>query len=81
MEMALPEDADLLARVAAGDALEIVGRPDAKKTLALRTYVTQVYLPHSWLDATEPPGRACSPPTSCPWAGGWPARRCPPTTW
>ena len=43
---------------AAGNALEIVGRPDAVETLGLRTYVTQMYVPHSWIDATEPSGQA-----------------------
>ena len=45
-------------RAAAGEALEIVGRPDAVETLGLRTYVTQLYLPHSWLDATSQSGQA-----------------------
>lgn len=45
-------------RAAAGNVLEIVGRPDAVETLRLRTYVTQLYLPHLWLDATESAGRA-----------------------
>ncbi|MET7335072.1 FAD-dependent oxidoreductase [Nonomuraea sp. NPDC005650] len=45
-------------RSVAGNALEIVGRPDAAETLELRTYVTQLLLPHSWLDATSPPGRS-----------------------
>ncbi|MGW4964578.1 FAD-dependent oxidoreductase [Nonomuraea sp. NPDC004186] len=45
-------------RSVAGNALEIVGRPDAAETLALRTYVTQLLLPHSWLDATSDSGRS-----------------------
>lgn len=44
-------------RLAAGSALQIVGAPDAAETLRLRTYVSQLYLPHAWLDATSPPGR------------------------
>ncbi|MFF5294363.1 FAD-dependent oxidoreductase [Paractinoplanes globisporus] len=43
-------------RAAAGSALRIIGRPDAAETLGLRTYVTQLYLPHAWLDAASPPG-------------------------
>jgi thioredoxin reductase (NADPH) len=43
-------------RGAAGSALQIVGRPDLPETLGLRTYVTQLYLPHAWLDATTPSG-------------------------
>ncbi|WP_238006223.1 FAD-dependent oxidoreductase [Dactylosporangium sp. AC04546] len=43
---------------AAGNALEIVGRPDAADTLALRTYVAQLLVPHAWLDATSAPGHA-----------------------
>ncbi|GII51957.1 thioredoxin reductase [Planotetraspora thailandica] len=45
-------------RSVAGNALEIVGRPDAAETLELRTYVTQLLLPHSWLDATSESGRS-----------------------
>ncbi|WP_199751986.1 cyclic nucleotide-binding domain-containing thioredoxin-disulfide reductase [Actinoplanes sp. ATCC 53533] len=44
-------------RVAAGSALQILGRSDAAGTLGLRTYVSQLYLPHAWHDATSPPGR------------------------
>ncbi len=47
-----------LMRSAAGSALEIVGRPDTAETLCLRTYVTQMLLPHAWLDATSLSGRA-----------------------
>ncbi|MGW4463765.1 FAD-dependent oxidoreductase [Micromonospora sp. NPDC004704] len=43
---------------AAGNALQLVGRPDAADTLDLRTYVTQMLLPHSWLDAASDPGRS-----------------------
>jgi thioredoxin reductase (NADPH) len=42
--------------VAAGDALEIVGRPGAAESRALRTYVSQLNLPHSWVDATSVAG-------------------------
>jgi len=45
-------------RKAAGNALEIVGRPDAAATTDLRTYVTQLLLPHSWFDAASRPGRS-----------------------
>ncbi|WP_433363093.1 FAD-dependent oxidoreductase [Actinoplanes sp. CA-142083] len=45
-------------RAAAGNALEIVGRPDAAEAVGLRTYLTQLYLPHAWLDATSPSGDA-----------------------
>ncbi|GAB3512454.1 FAD-dependent oxidoreductase [Phytohabitans suffuscus] len=45
-------------RAAAGNALELVGRADAAQTLGLRTYVTQMLLPHSWLDAASPTGRS-----------------------
>ncbi|MEU4223931.1 FAD-dependent oxidoreductase [Nonomuraea sp. NPDC026600] len=45
-------------RSVAGNALEIVGRPDAAETLDLRTYVAQLLLPHSWLDATSHAGRS-----------------------
>ena len=45
-------------RGAAGNALELVGRPDAAATLDLRTYVTQLLLPHSWFDAGSPSGRS-----------------------
>ena len=47
-----------ILRSAAGSALEIVGRPAAAETLDLRTYVTQLLLPHSLIDATSPAGRA-----------------------
>ncbi|MEO3809157.1 FAD-dependent oxidoreductase, partial [Sphaerisporangium sp. B11E5] len=45
-------------RSAAGGTLEIVGQPDTAETLELRTYVTQMLLPHSWHDATSSPGRS-----------------------
>jgi thioredoxin reductase (NADPH) len=45
-------------RAAAGSALEIVGRPAAADTLDLRTYVTQMLLPHSWRSATSDHGRS-----------------------
>ncbi|MDQ7906057.1 FAD-dependent oxidoreductase [Phytohabitans sp. ZYX-F-186] len=45
-------------RAAAGNALELVGRPDAAQTLELRTYVAQMLLPHTWLDAASHPGRS-----------------------
>ncbi|MBM2619722.1 FAD-dependent oxidoreductase [Actinoplanes sp. LDG1-06] len=45
-------------RGAAGSALQIVGRPDAAETIRLRTYVTQLYLPHAWHDAGSPSGAA-----------------------
>ncbi|MGX1542667.1 FAD-dependent oxidoreductase [Streptomyces adustus] len=45
-------------RGAAGDALELVGRSDAAETLELRTYVRQMLLPNSWLDAASHPGRS-----------------------
>jgi thioredoxin reductase (NADPH) len=45
-------------RAAAGNALEIVGTPDASDTLALRTYVNQLLLPHLWIDEAWAPGRA-----------------------
>lgn len=45
-------------RATAGSALAVVGRPDAAETLGLRTYLTQLYLPHSWLDSTSPSGDA-----------------------
>ncbi|MET8784180.1 FAD-dependent oxidoreductase [Streptomyces sp. NPDC004589] len=41
---------------AAGNALELVGRSDTAETLALRTYVTQMFLPNHWLDAASRPG-------------------------
>ncbi|AWS43098.1 cyclic nucleotide-binding domain-containing thioredoxin-disulfide reductase [Streptosporangium sp. 'caverna'] len=43
-------------RSAAGSALEIIGRPDTAETLELRTYVTQMLVPHSWRSATSHPG-------------------------
>lgn len=45
-------------RSAAGNALEIVGRPDAAETIELRTYATQMLLPHSWHATTSHPGRS-----------------------
>ncbi|GAA4704004.1 FAD-dependent oxidoreductase [Phytohabitans rumicis] len=45
-------------RAAAGNALELVGRPDAAQTLELRTYVTQLLLPHTWFDAASHSGRS-----------------------
>jgi thioredoxin reductase (NADPH) len=45
-------------RGAARNALELVGRSDAAQTLELRTYVTQLLLPHSWLDAASHSGRS-----------------------
>jgi thioredoxin reductase (NADPH) len=63
-----PDIADLLLeafgerrefiRSVAGNALEIVGRPDTAETVDLRTYVTQLLLPLSWLDAASPPGHS-----------------------
>ncbi|MEV4348227.1 FAD-dependent oxidoreductase [Actinoplanes sp. NPDC049596] len=47
-----------ILRSAVGSALEIIGRPDASETLALRTYVTRMLLPHSWLDAGSVAGGA-----------------------
>ena len=47
-----------ILRSAAGSALEIVGRPDVAEARELLTYVTQMLLPHSWLDATAVSGRA-----------------------
>jgi thioredoxin reductase (NADPH) len=47
-----------LLRSSAGSALEVVGKPDAAETLRLRTFVTQMLLPHAWLDATSLSGRA-----------------------
>jgi len=43
---------------AAGSSLELVGRPEAAETLALRTYLAQFLLPHSWLDAASDHGRS-----------------------
>jgi thioredoxin reductase (NADPH) len=45
-------------RGAAGNALELVGRPYAAETLELRTYAAQMLLPNSWLDAASDPGRS-----------------------
>ncbi|MFC4588958.1 FAD-dependent oxidoreductase [Sphaerisporangium corydalis] len=45
-------------RAAAGNALEIVGRAGDAAALDLRTYVTQLLLPHVWLDATAGSGPA-----------------------
>ncbi|MFI7592097.1 FAD-dependent oxidoreductase [Micromonospora sp. NPDC049359] len=47
-----------LMRGVAGNALEIVGRPHVAESLELRTYVNQMLLPHTWLDAASLPGRA-----------------------
>jgi thioredoxin reductase/CRP-like cAMP-binding protein len=47
-----------LMRETAGHVLEIVGRADTAQSLALRTYVTQMLLPHIWLDAASVTGRA-----------------------
>ncbi|WP_422735509.1 FAD-dependent oxidoreductase [Micromonospora sp. WMMD729] len=47
-----------LMRGEAGNALEIVGRPQVAESLELRTYVNQMLLPHAWLDAASLPGRA-----------------------
>ncbi|MEU8148156.1 FAD-dependent oxidoreductase [Nonomuraea sp. NPDC048901] len=45
-------------RSAAGDVLEIVGQPETAATLELRTYATQLLLPHTWRSATSHPGRS-----------------------
>jgi thioredoxin reductase (NADPH) len=45
-------------RGVAGNVLEFVGRPDAVETLELRTYATQLLLPHSWLHPGSHPGRS-----------------------
>ncbi|MEV6158875.1 FAD-dependent oxidoreductase [Nonomuraea sp. NPDC052129] len=45
-------------RSAAGEVLEIVGQPETAATLELRTYVTQMLLPHTWRSATSHPGRS-----------------------
>lgn len=47
-----------LMRASAGSALEIVGHPEAAESLELRTYAGQMLLPHTWLDAVSPIGRA-----------------------
>ncbi|MDN3357267.1 cyclic nucleotide-binding domain-containing thioredoxin-disulfide reductase [Actinomadura sp. DC4] len=47
-----------IMRTSAGEALEIVARPDEAGGRALRAYVTRLNLPHSWLDATSATGRA-----------------------
>jgi thioredoxin reductase (NADPH) len=47
-----------IIRMAAGSALELVGRPDTAESLELRTYVNQLLLPHSWLDAASASGLA-----------------------
>ncbi|MCO6005365.1 FAD-dependent oxidoreductase [Actinoallomurus purpureus] len=47
-----------IMRASAGGALEIVARSDEARGRALRAYVTRLNLPHSWFDATSPPGRA-----------------------
>ncbi|MET7394972.1 FAD-dependent oxidoreductase [Dactylosporangium sp. NPDC005572] len=44
-------------RAAAGNALTIYARPDTAESLALRTYVTQLLLPHTW-HASPGPGLA-----------------------
>ncbi|WP_127509172.1 FAD-dependent oxidoreductase [Actinoplanes solisilvae] len=45
-------------RAIAGNALEIVGRPDNAAALELRTYAAQLLLPHAWFDATSLSGIA-----------------------
>ncbi|GIJ70448.1 FAD-dependent oxidoreductase [Virgisporangium ochraceum] len=45
-------------RTAAGSALTVVGRTDEAATLRLRTYLTQMLLPHAWHDADSPAGRS-----------------------
>ncbi|GAA1861534.1 FAD-dependent oxidoreductase [Asanoa iriomotensis] len=45
-------------RDAAGNVLEVVGRPDAARTRDLRGYLTQMLLPHSWLDAASEAGQS-----------------------
>ncbi|MFC6083533.1 FAD-dependent oxidoreductase [Sphaerisporangium aureirubrum] len=45
-------------RSAAGGALEIVARPDVAETQELRTYVTQLLLPHTWRSADSAAGRS-----------------------
>ncbi|WP_143044179.1 FAD-dependent oxidoreductase [Nonomuraea jiangxiensis] len=45
-------------RSAAGGVLEIIGQPETAETLELRTYVTQMLLPHTWRSATSHPGRS-----------------------
>ncbi|WP_433516525.1 FAD-dependent oxidoreductase [Nonomuraea sp. CA-143628] len=45
-------------RSAAGEVLEIVGHPETAATLELRTYATQMLLPHTWRSATSHPGRS-----------------------
>ena len=47
-----------ILRSSVGSALEIIGLPDTAETLDLRTYVSRMLLPHSWLDATSVPGSA-----------------------
>ncbi|SNY26169.1 FAD-dependent oxidoreductase [Paractinoplanes atraurantiacus] len=47
-----------ILRSSVGSALEIIGLPDTAETLDLRTYVSRMLLPHSWLDATSVPGGA-----------------------
>ncbi|XVU27979.1 FAD-dependent oxidoreductase [Actinoplanes sp. CA-054009] len=44
-------------RASAGNALEIVGNPGDVAARDLRTYVTQLLLPHAFLDASSEPGR------------------------
>ncbi|MFF5075708.1 FAD-dependent oxidoreductase [Actinoplanes sp. NPDC000266] len=43
-------------RASAGNALEIVGHPGDPAARDLRTYVTQLLLPHAFLDAGSAPG-------------------------
>ncbi|MEJ3746388.1 FAD-dependent oxidoreductase [Actinomycetes bacterium KLBMP 9797] len=45
-------------RAAAGNALELVGWSDAAQTLELRTYLTQMLLPHTWFDVASHDGRS-----------------------
>jgi thioredoxin reductase (NADPH) len=45
-------------RTMAGSALAVVGRRDGVETLNLRTYATQMLLPHSWHDPDSPAGRS-----------------------
>jgi thioredoxin reductase (NADPH) len=47
-----------LMRGAAGSALEIVGPANAAASLELRSYVTRMLLPHTWLDPASLSGRA-----------------------
>ena len=45
-------------RASAGNALEIVGHSGDAVARDLRTYVTQLLLPHAWIDAASASGRA-----------------------